>query len=144
MPVATSVEALITLHEDRRTHPYLDNADPPKITIAIGRNLTDQGLREDEIDLLFRNDLAEVHNIAETYPWFRRLFPMARRAVVLDLIFNLGQTRFNGFKKFKAAMAVEDYETAALELIDSRWYDQVGTRGVRNVEIMRTGEWPET
>ncbi len=143
MPLLASAEALITLHEDRRAKPYLDTADPPKITIGIGRNLTDRGLGDDEIDLIFRNDMALVRNIAETYAWFRTIRSMARRAVVLDLIFNLGQPRFDRFVKFQAAMTDEDYDRAALELIDSRWYDQVATRAVRDVEMLRTGAWPE-
>ena len=37
----------------RRQFPYYDTRG--KLTIAVGRNLTDRGLEDDEIDYLFAN-----------------------------------------------------------------------------------------
>ena len=47
---------LLTRHEGRRPFPYLDTAG--KLTIGVGRNLTDRGLSSAEIDLLLANDIA--------------------------------------------------------------------------------------
>ena len=46
---------LVQIHEGRRQFPYYDTCG--KLTIAVGRNFTDRGLADDEIDYLFANDL---------------------------------------------------------------------------------------
>ena len=45
--------------------------------------------------------------------------------------FNLGITRLLKFKKFLAALEQHDWETAAVEMMDSRWATQVGPRATR-------------
>ena len=47
---------LLERHEGRRAFPYLDTVG--KLTIGVGRNLSDRGLSEDEIDLLLASDIA--------------------------------------------------------------------------------------
>ena len=46
---------LIEDHEGRRSHIYTDTVG--KLTIGVGRNLTDRGLSDDEIDYLLANDI---------------------------------------------------------------------------------------
>ena len=52
---------LLQCHEGWRQLPYYDTRG--KLTIAVGRNLTDRGLADDEIDYLFANDLIITLNI---------------------------------------------------------------------------------
>ena len=47
------------------------------------------------------------------------------------MCFNLGYPRLSGFKNFLAALEFEDWETAAEEMMDSRWSEQVGERAER-------------
>ena len=42
-----------------------------------------------------------------------------------------------------AAMNVHDYETAAMEFLDSRWASQVGTRALDVTDMIRTGDYNE-
>ena len=65
-----------------------------------------------------------------------------RQVILIDLSFNLGYTRLSAFKNTIAAVNARNWETAADELKNSSWYKQVGNRGVRNVETMRTGKLP--
>ena len=47
-----------------------------RLTIAVGRNLTDRGLADDEIDYLFANDLVIAGPIfANSHPQWDRLRP---------------------------------------------------------------------
>jgi lysozyme len=46
---------LIEHHEGHRAFAYYDIVG--KLTIGVGRNLTDRGLSDDEINLLFINDM---------------------------------------------------------------------------------------
>ena len=47
------------------------------------------------------------------------------------MCFNLGYPRLSKFKNFLAAMQENDFETAAVEMMDSKWANQVGKRAER-------------
>jgi lysozyme len=126
--------------EDRRSKPYHDSATPPRLTIGVGRNLTDRGLRESEIDFLLANDMDEAIGEASQLPYWGSLND-ARQLCVADMLFNLGRVRFGKFVRLNAALVAGDYETAADEMERSAWYAQVGRRAVRLVNAMRSGEW---
>ena len=57
--------------------------------------------------------------------------------ILINMMFNMGRTRLSKFKKFIAALNEENYDEAANQMMDSRWYNQVGNRSVRLVERMR-------
>jgi lysozyme len=143
-----NVAELIREHEGRHVVPYLDSLGI--ITWGIGRNVQDVPFSGDElalisplVDLMFENDLRRArHDLVDNFPWFLGLDEV-RQAACIDLRFNLGPTRFRGFVKFLAAMHRGDYERAADELVDSRWYTQVGRRGPRIVFMVKNGEWPD-
>ena len=63
-----------------------------------------------------------------------------RKAVLLDMCFNIGYTGLTKFKKMWFALGNKDYAQAAREMKDSAWYTQVGNRGKRNVEIMASNK----
>ena len=67
-----------------------------------------------------------------------------RKSVVIDMLYNLGLKRFLGFKKMLSAIHAGDYETAAEELKDSKYYLQTKTRAQRNYELMKTGRGDPT
>lgn len=137
-----NVRELIAGHEDIRLKPYYDTAKPPKLTIGVGRNLTDKGISHAEAMFMLDNDLAEARETSAKLPWFPALNEV-RQAAVLDLIFNLGETKFMKFSQFRMAMSVKDYPWAGEELRDSLWYRQVQRRGPRIVSMILTGEWPK-
>lgn len=134
------VRELIEEHEGRRPKAYRCSAG--KTTVGVGRNLDDVGLSDEEIDYLFANDMRRVDEALSKYPWFTNL-SAARKAACQDLMFNLGATRFAGFRNFIQAMSLEQYTWAAAELKDSRWYGQVGRRGPRICSMIATDRWPE-
>lgn len=112
-----------------------------KISGGIGRNLTDRGFSDDEIDLMYANDVRMAEKDARTLvPGFDQLNDV-RQEVLTNLSFNLGYSRLSLFRKFLAAVKASNFEEAADELKDSKWYGQVKGRGVRLVNAMRTGRW---
>lgn len=130
------VEQLM-LHESVRPKPYMCSAG--KITIGVGRNLTDCGLSDAEIFFLLDNDIDAVIHDLSTFPWFASLDPIRQR-VLADLRFNLGPSRLRGFKMMLHALSSADHPAAAQALQASLWYTQVGTRGPRLVNMLRTGD----
>ena len=132
-----SIEDQLILHEGLRLKPYRCTAG--KLTIGVGRNLEDKGISHHEALFLLRNDIAEVTAQLEQFDWFRALGPV-RRKVLVDMAFNLGMAGLMGFKQMIEALKRANYEAAADEMVNSRWYRQVGERGRRLEVMMRTGE----
>lgn len=133
---------LIRRHEGERLKPYLDTATPPRITIGIGRNLTDRGISRAEMDMLFANDLLAARDDLDALaPWHKFIGPV-RQAVLLDMIFNMGRGGLSKFKRFLAAMHDSDWPQAAAEMRDSAWWRQVGARAVTLEKMVLTGQWP--
>ena len=76
------------------------------------------------------------------FDWFKELDDV-RQDAMINLSFNIGITSLRKFSKAIAAMNVHDYETAAMEFLDSRWANQVGTRALDVTDMIRTGDYNE-
>ena len=63
--------------------------------------------------------------------------PAQVQSVLVNMAFNLGPNKLAGFKDFKEALLRKDYQSAANEMINSKWYNQVGLRSEELVDIMR-------
>ena len=63
-----------------------------------------------------------------------------RKAVLLDMCFNIGYGGLMKFKKMWFALGNKDYPEASRQAKDSAWYVQVGNRGKRNVEIIASNQ----
>jgi len=107
-------------------------------SIGYGRNLDANPLTEEEAEYLLDNDLKKVAKECQKFAFYQSLSP-ERRAVIINMVFNLGLTRFNKFKKLKAALFIGEYKNAAAEMRDSLWYGQVGERAERLAKIMEAG-----
>lgn len=135
------LKAQLIRHEGKSLKVYEDTAKPPRLTVGVGRNLSDRGISEDECALMLDNDIKMAELYAKGYEWYESLDEV-RQAVVIDMQFNLGPTRFAGFKKMIEAIERKDWKEAATQMLDSAWSVQVGNRALRLAEMMRSGEWP--
>ena len=132
------IEKLLELHEGKETKPYVDTVG--KITIGIGRNLTDRGLSEDEVQYLFRNDVQiATQELEWAFPWSRRLDEV-RKAVLIDMSFNMGIPVLKTFTNTLAAVETAQYEKASKLMLQSKWASQVGNRAKRLSKMMQSGE----
>lgn len=126
----------IKFDEGFRGKPYLDTVG--KTTIGYGRNLDDNPLTKEEAGYLLKNDLKKVSYECCKLPYFSEL-TIPRRAVIINMVFNLGMTRFKKFKKTNKALADKNYLLASIEMLDSKWARQVGDRATRLSEQMKNG-----
>lgn len=62
--------------------------------------------------------------------------PDDRQIVIVDMIFNLGLTGFSAFKMTIRAINSQDWATAAQQMQQSAWYNQVKNRAKANVAVM--------
>lgn len=128
----------LKLHEGVRDRPYKDSVG--KLTIGVGRNLTDKGLKPKEIEYLLMNDIMEcIDDLNKYLPWWRQLNEVRQR-VLMDMCFNLGIGGLLGFKNTLAFIQSGDYEQASQNMLSSKWASQVGQRSRRLSEMMRTGQ----
>lgn len=134
----TLVEQLIR-HEGLRLKPYTDTAG--KLSIGVGRNLTDCGISHDEALTLLQRDLAEAEADLWKFPWFLDL-NMARRQALIDMRFNLGPIGFRQFEGMLAALAAGDFKTAAESMRASLWHRQVPARVSELASMVETGNFP--
>ena len=70
------------------------------------------------------------------YPDFNEL-PEEVQRIIANMMFNMGRPRLSKFKGMKAGVDARDWNAAANEMVDSRWYKQVTKRADRLVERMR-------
>jgi lysozyme len=125
--------------ERLRLEPYTDTVG--KITIGVGRNLSDVGISVVEAQQLLVNDIANATaRLEETFPWTAGLDEV-RRAALLNMTFNMGIRGLSQFQNFLAAMRTGDWESARNEMLNSRWAQQVGARAQRLAIQIETGVW---
>ena len=128
----------LRLHEGVEHKPYVDTVG--KTTIGVGRNLDDVGLTDDEIDYLLDNDIHTVMSELDIWWGGWRELDEVRQRVLADMMFNMGRPTLNKFENFRAALVDGNYEQASVEMLDSRWAEQVGQRAQRLAGMMATGE----
>lgn len=129
----------LEVDEGRRRRLYKDSVG--KLTIGVGRNIEDRGLRDDEIDLMLSNDIDEAIGIARALVVNFDQLDDVRQEIVTNMALNLGMTRLGGFKQFIGALIRFDFQRATTEMMDSKWYEQVGDRGKRLARAMREGKF---
>lgn len=131
-----ALKARLSVEEGRRNRIYTDTVG--KVSGGIGRNLTDVGFSDDEIDLMYQNDIARtVALLNSNLPWWASLDDV-RQAVLVDMAFNLGSRLF-GFRNMLAAVQRADWVTAKAEMLNSTWARQVGNRATTLAQQMLTG-----
>ena len=153
------IEKLIK-HEGLRLEVYQDSLGID--TIGIGRNLKDRGITPAELEWMDIPNMAVVHTMGITeadamylaendikiveeelcraHPCVEDL-DAVRQLILMDMAFNMGVPRLNKFKNMWAAVHKGDFDTAAVEMLDSRWAKQVKGRATKLSEAMKAGEF---
>ena len=63
--------------------------------------------------------------------------PEEVKRIIANMMFNMGRPRLSKFKGMKRGVDARDWNAAADEMVDSRWYRQVTKRAQRLVDRMR-------
>lgn len=129
-----TLEEMLIRHEGLRHAPYIDSVGVQ--TIGIGHNLH-KPLSHAAIMQIFKDDVADAKNdCLHAFPWFAEL-DETRQWVLINMCFNLGLPRLQGFHKFLLAVERGDYATAATEMLDSLWAKQVKKRAHELAALMQ-------
>ena len=134
-----AIKTLIQGHEGYRSEIYLDSLGKPTCgwghNLAIGSKVP-QKAAQVFFDQDFREASANYLNLMREYSLELNGI---RRAVLIDMLFNMGLTRVRRFVLMIKALQNEDWELAAEEMVDSRWYRQTKTRAKVLVKMMKEG-----
>ncbi len=128
---------LLISHEKYVQFPYVDTTG--HLTVGIGRSLTTRGISEIEAFYLLDEDILYFTSKLNHYLNFFSKLSENRQIALIDMCFNLGVQGFLNFKEFILALEAENWERAAEELRNSKWYEQVGERGSQIENIVLTG-----
>jgi len=116
-----TLEQRIERHEGRRNKSYKDSKGI--LTAGIGRNLEDVAFSDEEIDLMFKNDIARARRGAYTFLVYEFLNDI-RGEVLTEMVFQMGVRGVGKFKKFLRAAEEEDWDAAHTEMLDSKWHKE--------------------
>ena len=98
----------------------------------------DKITQKDADDLLLADTLQAAVDASSLPVGFDGLNAV-RQSVLINMCFNLGKTRLLAFKRTLLAIAIRDYDNAALYMLQSKWSKQVGNRSIRLAKMMKTG-----
>ena len=124
---------------------YLDHLSLPTLGIGhlinewdeeygkpVGTPVTDERVNE-----LFAKDIeVTIDECKKLFDTFDDL-PEEVQLIIANMMFNMGRPRLSKFKGMKRGVDARDWNAAADEMVDSRWYKQVTNRAERLVERMR-------
>lgn len=132
-------------HEGYVTEIYLCSENYP--TFGIGHMVTENDMEhtwpvgtpvtDERILQVFHDDCKVAIADAELLIDNLSDHPDFVSRVLVNMAFNIGRPRLSKFKNMLAAIEAKDYNRAADEMIDSKWYHQVGRRSQELVEMMR-------
>ena len=140
----------LTLNEGFRNEPYKDSRG--FWTIGIGHLITRDSklpdkwkgvkLTDEQVTDLFKKDYDKHLEEAKKFSVYNKLNEEGRLAL-LDLTFNMGTSKFNESKwpNFFKALESEDLDTAAAELKNSRWFNQVKSRAPRVISLIKNAQF---
>jgi lysozyme len=109
----------LKVHEGLRLNPYQCTAG--KWTIGYGRNLEDNGITKFEAELLLNHDVAGVIMKLSTAVDGWHFLNEARKAVLVNMAFNMGVSGLLAFKKTLGYIRLKMYKEASVEMLDSAY-----------------------
>ena len=107
-------------------------------SVGVGRNLETNGITEEEAMYLLNNDISTVIKKLDKHWIAWRKLPITAQYVCIDVVFNMGINTWMSFRKTRAYMEMGDFEKAGIELLDSKYAEQVGRRAIFNSEQLKS------
>ena len=155
------IKAQLVRHEGLRLKPYRCTAG--KLTIGVGRNLSDRGISQKEAYTMLERDIKDCEQwLIDEIPEVYNNLDEVRQSVLLNMCISIPQSRYNsnglrpcaslrepcylgikgllGFNNTLAFIKAGDWERAANNMLASKWAKQVGMRAIELSEMMRKGQ----
>lgn len=138
----TKMRDQLTRHEGEVLHAYQDHLG--FWTIGVGRLIDKRkggGISKEESEFLLSNDInTRIAALEQRLPWFNQLDDV-RKAVLLNMSFQLGIAGLMQFTKTLTHIQNGEYDLAADGMLKSKWATQTPKRAQEMSNQMRTGQW---
>ena len=132
------LECLIQIKQDEGFESHARKCPAGALTIGYGRNVDADyggpGITEAEGQVLLSNDITICDDdLRKVFPKWDE-FTLRRRSTLLNLRYQLGPSRFRGFKNMIACIHHGDWTGAARELRDSKLHRETPKRTERRAQ----------
>lgn len=139
-PKDDALREMLKQHEGLSLFPYRCPAGA--LTIGYGHNIDENGISIQAAELILDDDIDVARRVVTGMlgkdGWKAKL-SQNRVNVLVDMAFNLGAAKLPRFKNMISAMQIGNWDTAANEMLDSKWAQQVGRRAINLARMMREG-----
>ena len=135
------LKARIKKHEGFREMVYLDSLG--KRTVGYGHLCVEDNWKDDKkyseafLNIIFDKDFDNAKDNALKLIGDIALHHQAK-CVLIEMVFQLGIAGVGKFKAMWKALKENDYNTASLEMLDSRWAKQTPKRAEKLSAIMNS------
>ncbi len=136
---------ILKFEEGFRAKPYYCSEGYP--TIGYGQKLGGKGDKLPAMETT--KEEAEVWMLIKVKSLYADIADLLkgldepRQAVLVSMAYQLGEVGLRAFRKTLAAIKARDWETARLEMMNSKWHRQTPKRATRHEHVMRTGLLPK-
>ena len=119
-------------HEGYRNKVYLDTLG--KRTVGVGHLCVEDFWEDDKeyeekfLMTILEHDLQTAIKGAERLLKDCPVLDDLAKEIIVEMVFQLGETGVSKFKNMLKALKVPDYQTAAIEMLDSKWAKQTPER----------------
>ena len=107
---------------------HLIKEDDPEFDMKLGTPIS-QEVVDKYFDEDFDKHLEETYRVCENANIDFDKLPEDIQHVLVDMCFNLGPTRLSKFKNMLKACSQSDWKEMAVQMVNSRWFIQVKSRG---------------
>ena len=129
-------------HEGYRNKVYLDSLG--KRTVGVGHLCVEdfwednKEYSEEMLMNILKDDLKNAIEGSERLLKDCLVLDSLAREIIIEMVFQLGETGVSKFRNMLKALKVPDYQTAAVEMLDSRWAKQTPNRAKAMSDHMRS------
>lgn len=150
MGLIAKVSKLLEQEEGRESVPYKCPAG--YITVGVGRNMEtnpipeymlryfkDYGhITDKHIDILLQQDIDNCISAAKRILGedFFEMLSEPRQAVIISMIFQMGEAGVRGFRKTLSYIKQRRFEAAAEQMLKSKWAKQTPLRAKRTATML--------
>ena len=153
-----AVTPVLLMHEEERFHVYDDIYGIPSIGVGFNLTRADAPSLCEQCGANYQRLLGGLDVLTptqsrwllrfceiEVIQWLTQIFPdftrftQPRQVALVDMGFNLGETKFRGFKEMIGCIIAGDWAGAASQAMHSQWATEVPSRAEYDVGLLRAG-----
>lgn len=112
---------------------HLIRMSDPEFSLPVGARIT----AERVLQLLNQDITIAQNELKKVFNNFDR-FSLELQNILVNMMFNVGASKFSKFRMFIKAIENRDYKSAAKEMRASLWFGQVPLRAGRLIERMKS------